>query len=239
MRQIGTRQDDRAPGRLRLLYLIFVRVLDWLGLFGRPARSKNVELLILRHEIAVPRRGNPKPRLDWADRAVLATRIRLLPTKLRTHRLVRPGTVLRWHRTGRQLPVVVCLVECLLDRRGNSCCHGHSTTNERRRILRLLVKDVLIGPDKITIRHRIPIRERTHKDSQHADTTDTEGDHQSHCQVRWGRKNPHLGQLSPRSPHCRHLRHLGQPPRGWCGCTADPGSIAVSISPALVTVPSD
>jgi site-specific DNA recombinase len=62
-----------------------------------------------------------------------------------------------------------------------------STTDERRRVLRLLVKDVLIGPDKVTIRHRIPIRERTHKDSQHTDTTDTEGDHQSHCQVRWGR----------------------------------------------------
>jgi putative transposase len=45
---------------LRMLYLIFVRVLDWLWLFGRPAASKNVELLVLRHEIAVLRRGNPK-----------------------------------------------------------------------------------------------------------------------------------------------------------------------------------
>jgi site-specific DNA recombinase len=62
-----------------------------------------------------------------------------------------------------------------------------STTDQRRRILRLLVKDVLIGPEKVTIRHRIPIRERTHQDTQHADTTDTEGDHQSHCQVRWRR----------------------------------------------------
>ena len=67
-----------------------------------------------------------------------------------------------------------------------------STTDERRRVLRLLVKDVLIGPNKVTIRHRIPIRERTHKDSQHADTTDTEGDHQSHCQVRWGRNDTPL-----------------------------------------------
>jgi site-specific DNA recombinase len=67
-----------------------------------------------------------------------------------------------------------------------------STTDERRRVLRLLVKDVLIGPDKVTIRHRIPIQERTHKDSQHTDTTDTEGDHQSHCQVRWGRNTASL-----------------------------------------------
>jgi putative transposase len=83
---------------LRLLYLIFVRVLEWLWLFGRSAASKNVELLVLRHEVAVLRRGNLKPRLDWADRAVLAALIRLLPRNLRVHRLITPGTVLRWHR---------------------------------------------------------------------------------------------------------------------------------------------
>jgi site-specific DNA recombinase len=64
---------------------------------------------------------------------------------------------------------------------------GVSTVGERQRVLRLLVKDVLIGPDKITIRHRIPIRERTTDDAQHADNTDTEGDHPGHCPLRWGR----------------------------------------------------
>jgi hypothetical protein len=78
---------------LCLLYLIFVRVLGWLWLFGRSAASKNVELLVVRHEVAVLRPGNPKPRLDWADRAVLAALIGLLPTNLRAHRLVTPGTV--------------------------------------------------------------------------------------------------------------------------------------------------
>jgi putative transposase len=83
---------------LRLLYLIFVRVCAWMILLGRSSASKDAELLVLRHEVAVLRRANPRPRLDWADRAVLAALIRLLPAKLRLHRLVTPGTVLRWHR---------------------------------------------------------------------------------------------------------------------------------------------
>ena len=49
---------------LRLLYLILDRLLSWLTLLGRTASSKDVELLVLRHEVAVPRRTNPKPRLD-------------------------------------------------------------------------------------------------------------------------------------------------------------------------------
>ena len=82
----------------RLLYLIFIRLLGWLTLLSRASSSKDVEILILRHEVAVLRRTNPKPHLDWADRAVFAAQIRRLPTSLRRHRLITPATVLRWHR---------------------------------------------------------------------------------------------------------------------------------------------
>ena len=83
---------------LRLVYLIFDRLLGWLLLLSRTSSSKDIELLILRHEVALLRRTNPRPRLDWADRAVFAALIRRLPAPLRGHRLVTPATIMRWHR---------------------------------------------------------------------------------------------------------------------------------------------
>ena len=83
---------------LRLLYLIFRQVLGLVLLAVRTSPVKDVELLVLRHEVAVLRRTNPRPRLDWADRAIFAALVRRLPRALHCHRLVTPGTILGWHR---------------------------------------------------------------------------------------------------------------------------------------------
>jgi hypothetical protein len=81
----------------RLIYLMLLRVLGWLALLTRSDTSKDIEILVLRHELAVLRRQSPPPTLTRADRAILSGLSRLLPRCLLLHRIVTPRTLLRWH----------------------------------------------------------------------------------------------------------------------------------------------
>ena len=86
---------------LRFVFLLVTRAASWLRLSRREEAWQTAEILILRHQLAVLQRRQPRrPNLDWADRALLATLLAVIP-KARRHGLrllVTPDTVLRWHR---------------------------------------------------------------------------------------------------------------------------------------------
>jgi putative transposase len=80
------------------LYLAFRALLGALVRCRRGLDAKDLELLVLRHEVAVLRREVPRPQLRGADRALLAAAACHLPRSSRAARLVTPRTLLRWHR---------------------------------------------------------------------------------------------------------------------------------------------
>jgi putative transposase len=90
--------QDRGLVTARILSLMFACLAGWIALLARSPASKDAELPVFRHEVAVLRRQRPKPKLDWAGRPVLAALARLLPRQLRAARLVPPAALLRGHR---------------------------------------------------------------------------------------------------------------------------------------------
>src|SRR5271165_2825925 len=86
---------------LRFVFLLITRTVTWLRLSRREETWRITEILILRHQLAVLQRRQPcRPRLNWADRALLAALLGVIP-KARRHGLrllVTPDTILRWHR---------------------------------------------------------------------------------------------------------------------------------------------
>jgi len=62
-----------------LAYRLPVTVLSWLALLPRSSSAKNTEILALRHEVAVLRRANRRPRMSWTDRAILAALAKIMP----------------------------------------------------------------------------------------------------------------------------------------------------------------
>ena len=82
----------------KLAYLTLCRSIQLLVLLARGDAAKDLEILVLRHQLAVLRRQTPRPRLEPADRALLAAVSRVLPRTRWSCFLVKPETLLRWHR---------------------------------------------------------------------------------------------------------------------------------------------
>jgi hypothetical protein len=78
--------------------MMFAKLLSWMVLHIRSDTANEIEILVLRHQLAVLQRRTPQPRLNWSDRAVIAALARLLPTRRRRAFLITPATILRWHR---------------------------------------------------------------------------------------------------------------------------------------------
>ena len=83
---------------VNLIYQMFAKLLSWMVLHARSDTANEIEILVLRHQLAALRRRTPRPQIRWSDRAVIAALTRLLPACRRRGLLVTPAIILRWHR---------------------------------------------------------------------------------------------------------------------------------------------
>ena len=83
---------------LQLVLRMFSKLLGWIVLRTRSDTTKDIEILVLRHQLAVLQRRTPRPQMSWTDRALIAALTRLLPARRRLGLLVAPATILHWHR---------------------------------------------------------------------------------------------------------------------------------------------
>ena len=83
---------------VKLIYQMLLKLLSWIVLRDRSDTTKEIEILVLRHQLAVLQRRTPRPRISWSDRAVITALARRLPVRRRRGFLVTPATILSWHR---------------------------------------------------------------------------------------------------------------------------------------------
>src|SRR5712691_3438896 len=86
---------------LRFVFLLITRVITWLRLSRREETWKTAEILLLRHQVTVLERHQARrPKLNWADRALLATLSGVIPKARRQglRLLITPDTIMRWRR---------------------------------------------------------------------------------------------------------------------------------------------
>jgi putative transposase len=116
---------------LRFVFLLITRGAGWLRLSRREKTQKTAETLILRHQLTVLQRRQPgRPKLNWADRALLAALLSVIP-EARRHRLrllVTPDTILRWHR------------DIIRRRQATRSAHGKTGRPATRRNIQALVR---------------------------------------------------------------------------------------------------
>ena len=213
------------PVALKLIYQMFAKLLSWMVLRIRSDTAKEIEILVLRHQLAVLQRRTPRPRISWSDRAVIAALARLLPARRRRGFLVTPATILRWHRqlvrrrwttphTPRGRPAIPAGVRALIVR----LAAENPSWGYRRIHGELAGLGYQIGASTIwTILHR-----GGHRSRATAGRSDLGA-----VPPRAGPGNPRLRRLPPRHHHpaaaVRLLRHRARHPQVHIlGVTAHP-----------------